>query len=441
MPNSVTDIGPYAFKNCSAEIIWGDNPSITAFGDYAFADYLGESLDIPNSIVEIGDYAFANYLGTSLTIPEGVTMISEGVFSGCVNLTTVEIPNAVTGIGQYAFKNSSAEIVWGDNPSITKINPYAFAYYLGTSVVIPDGVTEIGTSIFSECSNLNRVELPEGLITIGEKAFYNCTKLTSIAIPENVTIIGAYAFNNCRASISFGNNATIKNIRTYAFAYYLGSSLRIPRSVESIGSFAFAYCTASISWEYASAITNITQQAFVNYKGTSIVIPNSVTSIAGGSFLGCSNLRSIGLPFVGASSSATTPSASTVFAYIFGRSANDPSFTDIQQYYSSNSSVIYSIPTKLQSVTINGGNILYGAFYNCTGLTNITLGSGVTRISAYAFYKCNNLSSLTFINTDAWYLTPESSYTGGEQLSVKYPQQNANNVTQFYYDYYWYKKQ
>ena len=51
---------------------------------------------------------------------------------------------------------------------------------------------------------------------------------------------------------------------------------------------------------------------------TSVIIPDSVNSIGIGAFHGCGGIQSITLPFIGASKTATSASASTVFGYIFG---------------------------------------------------------------------------------------------------------------------------
>ncbi len=69
----------------------------------------------------------------------------------------------------------------------------------GGDVVIPDGVTSIGGSAFSECSSLTSITLPDGVTSIGNSAFYGCSSLTSITIPDSVTSIGWGAFNDCES--------------------------------------------------------------------------------------------------------------------------------------------------------------------------------------------------------------------------------------------------
>ena len=64
---------------------------------------------------------------------------------------------------------------------------------------------------------------------------------------------------------------------------------------------------------------------------------------------------------------------------------------------------------KLKSVTILGGNILLGAFYNCSSLESIEIPSGVTSIGEGVFYNCSSLesieipSSVTSVKSVAFY--------------------------------------
>ena len=59
-----------------------------------------ESVTIPNSVTTIESYAFRNCTGlTNITIPNSVTSIGKWAFSSCKGLTSVTIPNSVTSIG------------------------------------------------------------------------------------------------------------------------------------------------------------------------------------------------------------------------------------------------------------------------------------------------------------------------------------------------------
>ena len=67
-----------------------------------------------------------------------------------------------------------------------------------TSVVIPEGVREIGNDAFWGCDALEQVFLPSTLEKIEYNAFRNCESLTEIIIPDGVWSIGMDAFTGCK---------------------------------------------------------------------------------------------------------------------------------------------------------------------------------------------------------------------------------------------------
>ncbi len=105
------------------------------------------------------------------------------------------------------------------------------------------------------------------------------------------------------------------------------------------------------------------------------------------------------------------------------------------------SDVNIKIPSTYEGLPVT--SIGYNAFYNCSSLTSITIPNSVTSIGDYAFYNCSSLTSVTFADTSTWYYTSTSAYTGGTQISVTNPTQNATYLKSAYYSYYiyyWYKK-
>lgn len=157
--------------------------------------------------------------------------------------------------------------------------------------------------------------------------------------------------------------------------------------------------------------TAIGESAFENNTTIKkITVPDSVTSISSGVFSGCSSLTEITLPFIGDSAKTSSDTYQYPLGYIFGTSSYNGCVATKQRYYgySTSSSVEYTfyIPSSLKSVTITGGNILYGAFYNCSGLTSIKIGNGVTSIGSSAFENCTGLTNVTIpdgITSIGWY--------------------------------------
>ena len=110
IPNSVTSIGGWAFRDCSSLTSVTIGNSVTSIGYAAFLSCSSlTSVTIPNSVTSIGWSAFEGCSSlTSVTIPNSVTSIGEDTFRKCSSLTSVTIGESVTSIGNYAFEDCSS---------------------------------------------------------------------------------------------------------------------------------------------------------------------------------------------------------------------------------------------------------------------------------------------------------------------------------------------
>ncbi len=138
------------------------------------------------------------------------------------------------------------------------------------------------------------------------------------------------------------------------------------------------------------------QEAYLS--ATELVVPSYVTLIQGGSFGLTQSLERITLPFVGEQVRTSSDAYQYPFGYIFGTTNRTGSVAVSQEFYNASSSslttITYYIPSTLKSVTVTGGNILRGAFYNCSNLTSVTLGDDVQSVGAYSFYQCSGLTGI-----------------------------------------------
>ncbi len=115
-------------------------------------------------------------------------------------------------------------------------------------------------------TTMTQLVVPEGVTKIGSNAFYMCQKLKSLTIPESVESIGDGAFLECRCL----------------------TSLNIGKGVESIGNGAFSFCTSLKSLVIPEGVESIGFNAFHNCnKLTSLIIPKSVTAIGHEAFMYC----------------------------------------------------------------------------------------------------------------------------------------------------------
>ena len=210
IPNSVTEIGNFAFDACDSLTSIVIPNSVTSIGQYAFYSCSGlTSINIPNSVTSIGHGAFAWCSGlTSIVIPNSVTEIGVGVFDDCTELASIVVES---GNPRYDSRNNCNAIIETANNmlivgcmnttipnSVTVIGYWAFYSCEGlTSIDIPNSVTEIGEGAFSDCTGLASIVIPNSVTEIGGWAFYSCSGLTSIDIPNSVTAIGDSAFYDC----------------------------------------------------------------------------------------------------------------------------------------------------------------------------------------------------------------------------------------------------
>ncbi len=217
------------------------------------------------------------------------------------------------------------------------------------SITLPSTIKEINASAFAYCSSLEEINIPS-CVSIGDNAFSYCTSLKELTLPNDLIYFGENMFLECIALESLTINSS--DIRA----------------------------------------------SFFDYKGIKkLTFGENVTSIEKGALKGFSNLTELTIPFVGGSKDATSASSSTLFGYIFGTESYTGG-TSTRQNYGSSSSATYYIPLSLKSVTVTGGNIYYGAFYNCSNITSITIADSITSIGYYAFGGCISLTSVTIGN-------------------------------------------
>jgi hypothetical protein len=116
------------------------------------------------------------------------------------------------------------------------------------SVIIPDGVTEIGEYAFAACTNLTSVKIPDSATALKDWSFGYCTNLTTVTIGNNITAIGKYAFFECSAlsSVTFGNHVAVINFAAFGECTGL-TSLTLPKTLIDIEAAVFYHCPGIIS--------------------------------------------------------------------------------------------------------------------------------------------------------------------------------------------------
>ncbi len=221
IPDSVTEIGSYAFYNnininavtgtpnvktvssrafyqCSALKGVSGFENVTDVGAYAFYLSSLEELNTFVNLVNIGDRAFSSceYLSDISALTK-VENIGAYAFYGC-NLTSVKGLSNLKTIGNFAFYGNRSLVDFEFSDGLISIGENAFLNcYALKEVEIPDSVTDIKTGAFRFCDSLESIKIGSGVTSIPEECFFN-SKVTFLVIPESVKNIKLNAFAQCR---------------------------------------------------------------------------------------------------------------------------------------------------------------------------------------------------------------------------------------------------
>ena len=253
------------------EIDWGDNTSIKTISGTG-------NVNTTHTYNKIGDYVI------SLSPKSGCTMRLGSTSSGtCVMGSTAET-NKI-------YRSYLKKVELGTVGNLLLARTFSECSSL-SAIYIPNGITEIKTSVFYNCISLLSITLPDSVTSISDYAFYNCVSLQNIIIPDSVTSISANAFANCYSLQNVTLPSSITTISNYAFyKCYTLKNITIPSSVISLGNRAFMYCTLP-NIQLPNNLTSIGSESFSEcHSLTSIAVPPSVTSIGDKAFYNCKCLH------------------------------------------------------------------------------------------------------------------------------------------------------
>ena len=164
-------------------------------------------------------------------IPTGVTEIGKEAFYACTELESIIIPDSVTKIGVSAFSDSGLTTVTLPE-SIVEIHDEAFCSVDLTDVTIPKSVTYIGIGVFSSCRNLISINVDnqnpsytsiDGVVyskDLSTIIAFPAGRSGSFAVPETTTVIGEQAFCGCKQLTEIKMHDGVTRIDNDAFRYH-----------------------------------------------------------------------------------------------------------------------------------------------------------------------------------------------------------------------------
>ena len=419
--------------------------NVTRIPDYAFRNSTNLTSDIiiPNATSSIGTYAFHGVKSTTLTIGTAVTSIGGYAFWNCPNLATVYFnatnctqmyTRTVTSSSNYLYYSvfNSGTSNGGATPivtlnigsNVTRIPDYAFqnSTNLTSDIIIPNVTSSIGTYAFYGAKSTT-LTIGTAVTSIGGDAFWNCpnlamvnfnaTNCTSMVTDSQYSVFNSgTSYSNVTpiVTLNIGNN--VKRIPDYAFrnSGNMANNLVIPNSVTYIGQYAFAGSSGQgRTLLLGNAVKTIGQYAFQGCSGFTgdLVIPNSVSTLGQYAFSDCSG-------FNGTLTLSSNTSLTAIEQYTFnGCSGLTGTLTIPGNVVTIAGSAFRGCSGFTGALSLHDDMTTIGdyAFYGCTNIATLTIGTSITSIGGYAFWNCPALTAVNFNATNCTSMVTNSQYS------------------------------
>jgi hypothetical protein len=209
--------------------------------DQTYNNITSVTFTSPSNVREIGDNAFfgTNFNQGTLTIPGSVKKI--GITAFCwTNMSSVVLEEGVENIGKGAFYDSGPTSITFP-ASLRIIGDFAFMWSSLQNIVIPEGVESIGSFAFAFTTQNPSISLPSTLTHFGNCVFFYDPLLKDITVADGCQILSMGDAGGNDEGVLFNKNKT----RLIYFSALQDLSLRhyqykVPANVTEIGGGAFS---------------------------------------------------------------------------------------------------------------------------------------------------------------------------------------------------------
>ena len=329
-----------------------DRVNDTFSGSITSTDFLVADAEPPVVLEKrecIDDIYYILHLDThtaEVTCVEGNEDKYQGDISIPTDVTYAGETYEVTAIAPQAFKNCSDVTSISIGDKVTSIGDGAFASCTGMySVDIPGNVKSIGESAFYNCWRIMFAQLQTGVESIGKEAFKYCSNLFTVVIPSTVTHIGESAFRETNIRRVFAEMDSPCEIASDCFddETYANSGFGVPRGKVS------AY-QAVDGWNRFEDVEEAGYRTIANADGQKIY-------------------------------------------YVLLYEGNEAEVTfKITGDYEGEVIIPETVVSDGEEFTVI--SIGMQAFYNCEGLTAVTIPNSVKKTWYLSFYGCTRLASV-----------------------------------------------
>ena len=314
IPDGVSELGSGAFDECESLVSITIPAGITDIPDNLCNKCKSlKKAVLPETLKTIGRCAFNECISLlEIMIPDSVESIGDYGFDDCTKLTKISMPGHEVRAGRFALPDeeqaqitfrgpdgriiplNSGDSIFGNHSdesdeemseleekcealgcSVWNTTLYSCENKDIEEIEIPDGITVLGSNVFSGCSKLRSVRIPDTVTEIQMSAFSDCPELEEIEIPDSVTKMQGWVFEN---------DPALKKVR-------------LPARITIIGTSLFSGCKNMPEIEIPDGVTEIEDQAFDGCSSLrEITLPDSIEKIGSWVFDGCESLETIYMP-------------------------------------------------------------------------------------------------------------------------------------------------
>ena len=320
------------------------------------------------------------------------------------------------------------------------------------TVIIPSGVTSIGTASFYGCTNLETIFLPSTLEGIGQAAFQGCSKLKNVywytdaywdddfdaytfvdstgktvrCFAENGSVVGGF---------DYGVDCTAKNYYVREQAFYMCSRLEAIdlSKATAVFSQAFSFCSALKEVDISN-VKYTEMFTFSSCSSLASVTMSKNTAMGDGMFYYCTSLTTVDLyaSRLGNQTFSNCTSLREVNVHEDIDVIGSRSFYECTRLVSFNlrnnarirqlNATVFGNCTALTSIMLNGVSYLGNSvFQGCSVLEEVNFGSRSTldTITSYPFYGCPKLTRI-MASANNRTLTTKTMVVNGVEYSMLY---------------------
>ena len=215
--------------------------------------------------------------GESYSIPEGTYDTGFSAFMYCKNLKELNIPASMKYFYVYQAQSIEKFNVNEANERYYSVDGAVYRKSDNELVAYPsakkdekfataEGTTSVGFSVFQSNHYLKEVTFTEGIVSI-ESAFSNCANLETINLPSTLETLSSSIIDNCTNFKAINFNGTMEEFKVFTFYFYGESETGI-----------YAYCTDGTIELLAPKGTTPSEPEEITTAPTTATEPEEVTT-------------------------------------------------------------------------------------------------------------------------------------------------------------------